>query len=133
MAFKRIDAEGKGGINSLDLVQLFRENNKVIPEADTYMLINCFDSNNDGKLSLIDFQKMVAPTNYSNAQHKKATKKQYIYALDNSLTSVSYDVELGIIRICEKEIQSMRNVETFKQELLSFQDFSLFEIFRHID
>ena len=53
-AFKRVDREGKGFINSLDLVQFFRDNNKIIPEADTYMLINAFDSNNDGKLSLIE-------------------------------------------------------------------------------
>lgn len=53
-AFKRIDTEGNGFINSLDLVSFFRDNNKIIPEADTYMLINAFDSNNDGKLSLIE-------------------------------------------------------------------------------
>ena len=52
--FNRIDVQNKGTINSLDLVLLFRENSKVIPEADTYMLINAFDSNNDGKLSLIE-------------------------------------------------------------------------------
>jgi Ca2+-binding EF-hand superfamily protein len=53
-AFKRIDRQGKGNINSLDLVSFFRDNNKVIPEADTYMLITAFDSNMDGKLSLIE-------------------------------------------------------------------------------
>jgi len=53
-AFKRIDSEGKGFINSLDLVTMFRQNNKVIPEADTYMLINAFDTNNDGRLSLLE-------------------------------------------------------------------------------
>ena len=52
--FNRIDQENNGTINSLDLVQLFRDNSKIIPEADTYMLINAFDSNNDGKLSLIE-------------------------------------------------------------------------------
>ena len=52
--FKRIDVQGKGFLNSLDLVAFFRENSKVIPEADTYMLINAFDSNMDGKLSLIE-------------------------------------------------------------------------------
>lgn len=52
--YKRIDRSGKGYINSLDLVVLFRDNGKVIPEADTYMLINAFDSNMDGRLSLIE-------------------------------------------------------------------------------
>ena len=53
-AFNRIDTQANQSINSLDLVQLFRDNSKVIPEADTYMLITAFDSNNDGKLSLIE-------------------------------------------------------------------------------
>jgi hypothetical protein len=35
-------------------VEFFRDNGKIIPEADTYMLINAFDSNNDGKLSLLE-------------------------------------------------------------------------------
>lgn len=54
IAFNRIDSQQKGHINSLDLVQFFRDNSKIIPEADTYMLINAFDSNNDGKLSLVE-------------------------------------------------------------------------------
>ena len=54
VAFNRIDSQQKGFINSLDLVQFFRDNSKIIPEADTYMLINAFDSNNDGKLSLVE-------------------------------------------------------------------------------
>jgi len=52
--FKRIDRGCNGYINSLDLVTFFRENGKVIPEADTYMLINAFDSNMDGRLSLLE-------------------------------------------------------------------------------
>jgi hypothetical protein len=38
----------------LDLVSFFRENSKVIPEADTYMLVNQYDQNKDGRLSLIE-------------------------------------------------------------------------------
>ena len=53
-AFKRIDFQGKGYINSLDLVALFRDNSKIIPEKDTYMLITAFDSNRDGRLSLLE-------------------------------------------------------------------------------
>lgn len=53
-AFKRIDRDGKGYVNSLDLVSLFRENGKIIPEADTYMLVGAFDSNMDGRLSLLE-------------------------------------------------------------------------------
>jgi hypothetical protein len=39
------------------------------------MLINAFDSNNDGKLSLLDFQKIVVPYTYTVSENLKATKK----------------------------------------------------------
>ena len=68
-AFKRIDGDGKGWINSLDLVQLFQENGKVIPEMDTYMLVNAFDSNDDGRLSLMDISKLLSPVGYYGSQN----------------------------------------------------------------
>lgn len=63
---------------------------------------------------------MVVPISYSAVQNFKKTKKYFTYALDNSLTKVSYDIEHAIIRICEREIQSVRKVEPLKQELMSF-------------
>jgi hypothetical protein len=65
------------------------------------MLITAFDSNMDGKLSLIDFSRMICPFNYSQTQHNITTKKKYVYALDNSETHLSHDIEHGILRICE--------------------------------
>lgn len=47
---------------------------------------------------------MVVPISYSQLTNFKKTKKYYTYALDNSLTKVSYDIEHGMIRICEREI-----------------------------
>lgn len=132
-AFKRIDFAGKGFINSLDLVNLFRQNNKVLPEGDAYMLISAFDSNMDGKLSLIDFQKMVCPMGYNSLQHNRATKREFSYAVDNSLMTLSFEIEHAIIRICEKEIQCVKDVEKQKQSLMSREDYSMLEIFRHID
>jgi hypothetical protein len=76
---------------------------------------------------------MVVPVAYSALKNYKKTKKYFTYALDNSLTKISYDIEHAIIKICEREIQSVRTVEPLKQELMSFQDFSMLEIFRHID
>jgi Ca2+-binding EF-hand superfamily protein len=42
-------------------------------------------------------------------------------------------MEHALIKICEKEIQSVRKVEVFKQQLMSLEDFSMLEIFRHMD
>ena len=70
---------------------------------------------------------------YTAREHFKSTKKYFTYALDNSLTKISYDIEHALIRICEREIASVKVVEPLKQELMSFQDFSMLEVFRHID
>ena len=66
-------------------------------------------------------------------QHTKATKKHYVYALDNSLQDIDYNIEHAIIKVCEKEIHSVRTVEVHKQQLMSKEDYSMMEIFRHID
>ena len=79
------------------------------------------------------FGKMVCPTNYGVRTDFKSTKKNYQYALDNSKITLSHDIELGIIRVFETEIQAVRKVEAYKQELMSFQDYSMLEIFRCID
>ena len=76
---------------------------------------------------------MVCPLGYTSTQHNVVTKKKYVYAVDNSQTSLNHDIEHGIIRICEQEIKSVKAVENDKQELMSYEDFSMLEIFRHID
>ena len=83
-AFKRIDRTGKGWINSLDLVEFFHSSSKVIPETDTYMLINAFDSDADGKLSLFDLTKLLCPITYQAKSNIQSTKKNFTYALANS-------------------------------------------------
>ena len=57
---------------------------------------------------------MVCPTTYLAKQHFLSTKKKYQYAQHNSLTKLSYDIEHALIRICEKEIMSVKGVEQFK-------------------
>lgn len=62
-----------------------------------------------------------------------STKKNYIYALDNCKIVLGHDIDLALIKIFEVEIQAVRKVEAYKQELMSFQDYSMLEIFRCID
>ena len=95
------------------------------------MLINAFDSDADGKLSLFDLTKLLCPISYMGKA--KSSKKNFVYALDNSRIQLSHDIEIGITRVFEKEIASVKSVEPLKQELMSYNDYSLIEIFRAID
>lgn len=76
---------------------------------------------------------MICPASYSTRQHHKGTKDLYRYGVDNSRVKLDYDVEHALISVFEKEIQSVLQVEQQKQSLMSQKDFSLLEIFRHID
>lgn len=53
-AFCRIDRNQRQKIDTMDLIEFFRDNNLVVSEADCYMLVKQFDSNADGYLSLIE-------------------------------------------------------------------------------
>ena len=57
---------------------------------------------------------MVCPLSYSSRQHRAATKKYFVYGLDNTQTTISYDIEHAIVKVCEREIQCVRQVEKFK-------------------
>jgi len=76
---------------------------------------------------------MVCPVGYAQRQDIRTTKQHYDYAMDNSKLELGHDVDHGIIRICEREISAVRKVEALKQELMSFPDYSMLEIFRSID
>lgn len=52
-------------IDTLDLVTFFRENNLVVSEADCYLLVKQYDSNDDGVLSLHDFMFILCPRTYT--------------------------------------------------------------------
>ena len=53
-AFCRIDRHHRQKIDTMDLMEFFRENNLIVSEADCYMLVRHFDSNFDGYLSLVE-------------------------------------------------------------------------------
>ena len=53
-AFCRLDKDRKQQINTMDLLDFFRQNGLIVSEADCYMLVKQFDSNGDGMLSLVE-------------------------------------------------------------------------------
>ena len=76
---------------------------------------------------------MMCPASYNQKQDILSTKKNYVYALDNTKIVLGHDIELGITKIFEKELQALKKVEPLKQGLMSLRDYSMLEIFRCID
>ena len=59
-----------------------------ISEADLYLIIQHLDSNNDGKLSLAEFVKMVTPTKDWTTWHNSYRQKQLIGDYKNATTTI---------------------------------------------
>jgi hypothetical protein len=63
--------------------------------------------------------------NYSYGQSGRTTSQQ------NSL--LSYDIEFSVLRVIQKQIESCREVEEMRQELVTTHDWSGLAAFRIID
>jgi Ca2+-binding EF-hand superfamily protein len=95
-AFSRIAKPDENNIDSLDIVTFFRDNSLVVSEADCYMLVQQFDSNGDGLLSLADLMKVLAPKEYTFERNMKLTKKFFMYGEG---PRIPHDVEFAIMQV----------------------------------
>jgi len=93
--FQRLDTNRKMQLTSLDLVNFFRDNKLVVTEADCYMLVKQYDSNEDGFLSLHDVMMMLCPSNYSYSKNLVATAKHVNYA--KKVPGLSHQMELAVV------------------------------------
>mmetsp|Transcript_632 Transcript_632/g.793 ORF Transcript_632/g.793 Transcript_632/m.793 type:complete len:108 (-) Transcript_632:690-1013(-) len=107
-----MDYQSKGYINTLDLVSYFHDNGLIVSESDCYMLVQLFDTNNDGKLSLVDLMLALCPRNYTYKKNFKNSKRFFEYAED--LKKLSYDIEYSIMKVLMAEIESTKQVELMK-------------------
>jgi hypothetical protein len=84
-------------LTSLDLVNFFRDNKLVVSEADCYMLVKQYDSNNDGLLSLHDVMLILCPRNYTYTKNLVATAKYVNYA--KKVSGLNYQMELAVVQV----------------------------------
>ena len=104
-----------------------------ISEADLYLIIQHLDSNNDGKLSLAEFVKMVTPTKDWTTWHNSYRQKQLIGDYKNATTTIGHKMLHQIQKVIKAEIKCHLQVEELKKELVNQSDFQLLSLFRAID
>jgi len=96
-AFCRIAGMEKSGIDTIDLVTFFRDNGLVVSEADCYMLVKKFDSNNDGLISLGDLVSILCPRSYSFKRNLKGTQNYFNYGARD--TQLTHDIEFAVMQV----------------------------------
>jgi hypothetical protein len=82
-------------LDTLDLVNFFRDNKLVVSEADCYMLVKQYDSNYDGLLNLQDLMLILCPNNYTSLANIKSTAKHLVYA--KPVGGLNYQMELAVV------------------------------------
>ena len=127
--FKRLSSK-ETFITSSDIFQFLKDNNINISVRDSYLLIKLYDSNTDGKLSFTEFINGILPQDDDNLRRECASRKSYDTGKNNKLP---YDIEYGVSRIFEEEINALNQINNLKAELNNYLDFSPLEAFKYID
>ena len=95
------------------------------------MLIKLYNINEDGKLSFTEFINGILPQDDEELCRKCTLRKSYdIGSIDHKLP---YDIEYGVSRVFEEEINALKQINKIKKELNNCVDFSPVEAFKCID
>lgn len=92
--------------------------------AEARVIISFYDSNFDGNLNYNEFINLIiSESNYAMrkiARERSGYKKSY---------ALPYDVEFGLVRLLERELDLARAVELLVADLKARYDFNILDIF----
>jgi Ca2+-binding EF-hand superfamily protein len=121
-AFKRITRLATGSLSVYQVVDFLRENDFHVLEKDVRNVFRQYSTSTDGRLSYTDFLEVVLPKTNS-VLRTIATQRDSYYVADHEI--LPYEVELGLAKIFDKEVNLSRKVELLKEDLVSRYDFNL--------
>lgn len=124
-AFRQLDRLGLGSLSSSDLRAFLERNNIQITEEDSYMLIRQYDSNSDGRLSLNEFTQLVLPS--TNPTLREIAQSRL------TKPHLEIETEYLLLRLLENEVETQRDLEAARKELVQRLDFNLLECFKVVD
>lgn len=128
-AFKRINRIGTGSLSVYQVLDFLRENNFPVLEKDVRNVFRLYSTGGDGRLSYTDFLEIVLPRTNTVLREICTQRSSYYVAADEILP---YEVELGLAKILDKEINLSRKVELLKEDLVSRYDFDLRAVYELI-
>jgi Ca2+-binding EF-hand superfamily protein len=121
-AFKRLTRLATSSLTVYQVVDFLRENEFSVVEKDVRNIFRLYSTGGDGRLSYTDFLELVLPRNNSYIR-EVCTQRDSYYVADDEI--LPYEVELGLAKIFDKEINLSRKTELLREDLVSRYDFSL--------
>ena len=123
--YSYIDKEKKNCIDSLNLLQILHRNGIHPKKTEIDFLILFYDENNDKILSYNEFLNMILPNN--NLTLRKFAKRNI--GLNNFENNISHEVEILFVKLLEREIDLIRNVDRIINEIKGQCDFDLHKVY----
>mmetsp|Transcript_25634 Transcript_25634/g.44858 ORF Transcript_25634/g.44858 Transcript_25634/m.44858 type:complete len:677 (-) Transcript_25634:2399-4429(-) len=124
--FRQLDHFNNGYLTSADLVDFLRKSSVDVGEREGYLLLRACDSNSDGRLSYSDFTYAVLP---DSLPHRELVKARAQYDDEG----INGEVLYALVRVFERELQYLRDIESRKEHLICRPDFNLLDAFRRVD
>jgi len=121
-AFKRLTRLDTSNLTVYQVVDFLRENNFTVLERDVRNVFRAYSTSPDGRLTYTDFLELVLPRTNTVLREIATQRDSYHVAEDEILP---YEVELGLAKILDKEVNLSRKVELLKEDLVSRYDFNL--------
>lgn len=122
--FRILDSQTNGKLEIGDLKSFLSRVGISVLKSNLALVIRQYDSNNDGRLSLEEFQALVLPS--EDLELHRAVLSRNIYPV-NAYT------ESSVARHIELEASYQAQLETLKKSLASRVDFTPIDAFRAVD
>jgi Ca2+-binding EF-hand superfamily protein len=125
--FRLLDTESKGWLDAVNIVDFLRRNSVFTGTFEAQQVIFHFDADGSGTLSYSEF------LNLAVSERNTLLRNSNFGSSYRSYGSVPYDVEFSFVRLLEKEIDLVKNLNVAIRDLNLRYDFNVMEAFKSMD
>ena len=126
--FRKLDTEGKGYVDSLNVVEFLKAHSIYISSAEAQQIVASYDSDLNGNLNYSEFLNLIVSRSNYVLRNSALNTSNY-----NPFNPLPYDVEYSLVRIFEKEIDFARNQTMLVKDLNLRYDFNACDAYRVLD
>lgn len=124
-AFRALDRFSTGALTSRDIEEFLLSQGIPCSSIESSSLVQQYDSDNDGRLSLPEFHNLVLPA--ANAARRD------IVLTRTPLSATTAEVRYAMGRLMEREVIYQREVGQWRRELAGQRDFNPMDAFKAVN
>lgn len=125
MTFRLLDVEGKGYIDSVNLVDYLRRHSIYASNFEAQQIIFHYDADLSATLNYGEFLNLVVSEKNILLRNSSTSFRSY--------EPVPYDVEFSLVRLLEKELDFVKSMNNSIREINLRYDFNVIDAFRTLD